>query len=77
MPSPKVRGGECSKRRQREVEPQHQVYGSDLGQIHNPSHAVVTRWFVKLLLAYGATKDEIGLAFKENTWGSGRWGAGG
>jgi len=49
----------------KEVGPQHLVYGSDLGQIHNPSHAVVTRWFVKLLLAYGATKDEIRIVFKE------------
>jgi hypothetical protein len=43
----------------REVGPDHIVYGSDYGQIHNPSHLVGTEWTIRLLLAYGATKEEI------------------
>ncbi|MBI2371599.1 MAG: amidohydrolase family protein [Deltaproteobacteria bacterium] len=49
----------------REVGADHIVYGSDLGQIHNPAHVMVTRWFIKLLIADGATKEEIRKAFQE------------
>lgn len=41
------------------------VYGSDYGQIHNLSHVHGTEWMIRLLLAYGATKEEVGKVFKE------------
>lgn len=41
------------------------VFGSDYGQNFNPSHVVATRWMIKLLLAYGVTKEEIRKVFKE------------
>ena len=43
----------------KEVGPDNVVYGSDYGQVHNPQHLVGTRWMVKLLAAYGATKEEL------------------
>jgi len=43
----------------KEVGADNLIYGSDYGQIHNMSHLVGTEWTIKLLLAYGATKEEI------------------
>ncbi|MBW1817738.1 MAG: hypothetical protein JRJ60_11330 [Deltaproteobacteria bacterium] len=48
----------------KEVGARHFVYGSDYGQIHNPSHVVGTRWLIKLLLAYGATTEEVQQIFQ-------------
>ena len=48
----------------KEVGAQNFVYGSDYGQVHNPSHLVGTRWMIKLLLAYGATLDELRQVFQ-------------
>ena len=49
----------------KELGPENVVYGSDYGQIHNLPHVYGTRWMIKLLLAYGASKDEIRKVFKE------------
>lgn len=43
----------------KEVGPDHLIYGSDYGQVQNPSHLVGTDWTIRLLLAYGATKEEV------------------
>jgi hypothetical protein len=43
----------------KEVGADHLVYGSDYGQVHNMSHLIGTEWTIKLLLAYGATKEEV------------------
>ncbi len=48
----------------KEVGADHFVYGSDYGQIHNPSHLIGTEWTIKLLLAYGATREEIKKIFQ-------------
>ncbi len=48
----------------KEVGADHLVYGSDYGQVHNPTHLVGTEWTIKLLLAYGATKEEIKKVFQ-------------
>jgi len=47
-----------------EVGPDHLVYGSDYGQIHNPSHLIGTEWTIKLLLAYGAKKEALKKIFQ-------------
>jgi len=49
----------------KEVGADNIVYGSDYGQIHNPPHVVGTRWLIKLLLSYGATKDEVRKVMQE------------
>lgn len=48
----------------KEVGPENVVYGSDLGQLQNfpPSHGA--RWMVKMLLAYGCTKEELYKVFQ-------------
>jgi hypothetical protein len=43
----------------KEVGPENVVYGSDLGQLQNFPHVVSNRWMVKLLFAYGCTKEEL------------------
>ena len=43
----------------KEIGADHILYGSDYGQIQNPPHVVGTRWMIKLLAAYGATKEEL------------------
>lgn len=48
----------------KEVGPQNLVYGSDIGQLQNPPHDVMNRWMVKLLFAYGCTKDELQTVFQ-------------
>ncbi|HHV79858.1 MAG TPA: amidohydrolase family protein [Firmicutes bacterium] len=48
----------------KEVGADNLVFGSDFGQIHNPSHVTGMRWMIKMLLAYGATKEEIAKVFK-------------
>lgn len=50
----------------KEVGADHFVYGSDFGQIHNPSHLIGTEWTIKLLFAYGATKEELKKVFQTN-----------
>ena len=49
----------------KEVGPENLVYGSDFGQLQNFPHIVANRWMVKLLLAYGCTKEEIRTVFQE------------
>jgi len=51
----------------KEVGAAHLVYGSDFGQLQNFSHVLAARWFIKVLLAYGATREEIVAIFKTNT----------
>jgi hypothetical protein len=51
----------------KEVGADHLVYGSDFGQLQNFSHVLAARWFIKVLLAYGATREEITKIFKVNT----------
>jgi len=48
----------------KEVGAENFVYGSDYGQVHNPPHVVGTRWLIKLLLAYGATIEEVRQVFQ-------------
>ena len=48
----------------KEVGPENLVYGSDFGQLQNFPHVVANRWMVKLLLAYGCTKEEIRTVFQ-------------
>lgn len=51
----------------KEVGADHLVYGSDFGQLQNFSHVLAANWFIKVLLAYGATQEEITKIFKINT----------
>ena len=51
----------------KEIGADHLVYGSDFGQLQNFSHVLAARWFIKVLLAYGATRQEIVKIFKINT----------
>jgi hypothetical protein len=48
----------------KEVGAANLVYGSDFGQLQNFPHVVANRWMIKLLLAYGITKDEIRTIFQ-------------
>jgi hypothetical protein len=48
----------------KEVGPENLFYGSDYGQIQNPSHLIGTEWTIKLLLSYGATKEEVKKVFQ-------------
>ncbi|MFH1744204.1 MAG: DUF6282 family protein [bacterium] len=48
----------------KDVGAEHFVYGSDYGQVHNPSHVIGTRWIVKLLLSYGSTVEEVRQVFQ-------------
>ena len=49
----------------KEVGPENLLYGSDFGQLQNFPHIVANRWMIKLLLAYGCTKEEIRTVFQE------------
>ena len=49
----------------KELGTENLVYGSDLGQIHNPSHVTITRWVIKMLMSFGATKEELIEVFQE------------
>jgi hypothetical protein len=49
----------------KEVGPENLMYGSDFGQLQNFPHIVANRWMVKLLLAYGCTKEELRVVFQE------------
>jgi hypothetical protein len=40
------------------------LYGSDFGQLQNIPHITANRWMIKLLLAYGCTKEEIRTVFQ-------------
>ena len=48
----------------KEVGPDNLVYGSDLGQLQNFPHTIGNRWMIKLLLAYGCTKEELYTVFQ-------------
>ena len=48
----------------KEVGAQNCVYGGDLGQLQNFPHLVANRWMIKLLLAYGCTRDELYQVFQ-------------
>ena len=48
----------------KQVGPENLVYGSDFGQLQNFPHIVANRWMIKLLLAYGCTKEEIRTVFQ-------------
>ncbi|MHB0869359.1 MAG: DUF6282 family protein, partial [Chloroflexota bacterium] len=48
----------------KEVGPENVVYGSDLNQFQNFPPAAGARWMVKLLLAYGCTKEELYQVFQ-------------
>ncbi len=50
----------------KEVGADHLVWASDSGQIHNPTHIEGMRWLIKVLLAYGITKEEIEKIVKRN-----------
>ena len=45
---------------------EYMVYSSDCGQIQNPTHIEGTKWFIRVLLSYGITKEEIIKIFKIN-----------
>lgn len=47
-----------------EVGAENLIYGSDFGQLQNIPHVVANRWMIKLLLAYGCTRDEIRTVFQ-------------
>jgi hypothetical protein len=49
----------------KEVGADNLLYGSDFGQLQNFPHIVANRWMVKLLLAYGCTREEIRTVFQE------------
>jgi imidazolonepropionase-like amidohydrolase len=44
----------------------HMVLGSDSGQIQNPIHIEGMKWLIRVLLAYGITKEKIIKIFKTN-----------
>jgi uncharacterized protein DUF6282 len=48
----------------KEVGAENLLYGSDFGQLQNFPHIVANRWMIKLLLAYGCTKEEIRTVFQ-------------
>jgi hypothetical protein len=50
----------------KEVGAENMIWGSDSGQIHNPTHIEGMRWFIKVLLAYGITKEEVEKIIKIN-----------
>ena len=50
----------------KEVWADHLVHGSDFGQLQNFSHVLAAKWFIKVLMAYGVTKEEIVKIFKTN-----------
>jgi hypothetical protein len=47
-----------------EVGPENVVYGSDFGQLQNFPHIIGNRWMIKLLFAYGCTKEELYQVFQ-------------
>ena len=49
-----------------EVGADHFVFGSDFGQIHNPSHIVGMRWMIQMMLTYGVSKNDLTKIFKVN-----------
>src|SRR5581483_11908475 len=48
----------------KEVGAENLLYGSDFGQLQNFPHVVANRWMIKLLLAYGCSKEEIRTVFQ-------------
>lgn len=48
----------------KEVGAENVVYGSDFGQLQNFPHVIGNRWMIKLLFAYGCTKEELYTVFQ-------------
>jgi uncharacterized protein DUF6282 len=48
----------------KEVGAENLLYGSDFGQLQNFPHITANRWMIKLLLAYGCTKEELRQVFQ-------------
>ncbi|HYY88790.1 MAG TPA: DUF6282 family protein [Chloroflexota bacterium] len=48
----------------KEVGADNLLYGSDFGQLQNFPHVTANRWMIKLLLAYGCTKEELRQVFQ-------------
>ncbi len=48
----------------KEVGPANVVYGADLGQLQNFPFDVAIRWMVKVLFAYGCTREELYQVFQ-------------
>jgi Family of unknown function (DUF6282) len=48
----------------KEVGPDNLLYGSDFGQLQNVPHLTANRWMIKLLLAYGCTREELQTVFQ-------------
>lgn len=48
----------------REVGPDNVLYGSDFGQLQNFPHVIANRWMIKLLLAYGCSKEDLRTVFQ-------------
>lgn len=48
----------------KEVGPENVVYGSDFNQLQNFPPSIAARWMVKLLLAYGCTREELYQVFQ-------------
>ena len=44
----------------------HMVLCSDSGQIQNPTHIEGMKWLIRVLLAYGITKEQVTKIFKTN-----------
>lgn len=45
---------------------EHMVLGTDSGQIQNPTHIEGMKWLIRVLLAYGITKEELTKILKAN-----------
>jgi hypothetical protein len=48
----------------KEVGASNCVFGSDFGQLQNIPHITAARWMIKLLMAYGCTKEELYQVFQ-------------
>jgi hypothetical protein len=48
----------------KEVGAENLLYGSDFGQLQNFPHITANRWMIKLLLAYGVTREELRQVFQ-------------
>jgi hypothetical protein len=48
----------------KEVGAENLLYGSDFGQLQNFPHIIANRWMIKLLLAYGCSKEDIRTVFQ-------------
>lgn len=50
----------------KEVGADNMIWGSDSGQIQNPTHIEGMRWFIRILLSYGISKEEVEKIVKIN-----------